>query len=314
MDFGVARPHEDTMVTQAGAIVGSPVYMSRSRSTARSTKPASDLWSLGVILYEMLAGHAPFSGETIPNVLYQVAHTTPAPLPGAPPAVRLVLDRALDKDPAQRYRSGKEMADAFDAALAVPRPASALLSAAPLPVPQTSGKPATGARPVRRAGIAAVLLALLAAGVYAVLPHRQSAVPKPLSSRAVHRLPLRHTPNAAPSVKTARVVPASPAARQDPLPSSRRRVSPHRLRARRQPNPAPAVVTAAPARLVRQSAPRVRQSAPRVRQSAPRVRQSAPRVQVSVLASPPEAARKTPPAPICWAPGTAAIHATRLRW
>jgi len=192
MDFGVARQHEDTMVTQAGAMVGSPVYMSPEQVNGQEHEAASDLWSLGVILYEMLAGHAPFGGETIPNVLYQVAYAAPAPLPGAPLAVQQVLLRALDKNPAQRYRSGKEMADAFDAALKEYHAALVPLAAPAAPAPRAL-RPAARSRRARLVWPAALCLALLAAGLLALTQRRAAVTQKPVPVRQVHSVsPRRH--------------------------------------------------------------------------------------------------------------------------
>lgn len=197
MDFGVARQHEDTLVTQAGAMVGSPVYMSPEQANGAEHGTATDLWSLGVILYEMLAGRAPFVGGSIPNVLYQVAHATPAPLPDASPSVQQVLDRALDKNPARRFGSGKEMADAFESALAVPAPPAAVRAVpSPAAAPRVPRKAAGGARG-RRVGAGALLLALGAVGLLALAPRPVAHGPlRPHQARSVsagHRAVPHHT-------------------------------------------------------------------------------------------------------------------------
>jgi serine/threonine protein kinase len=93
MDFGVARQADDTTVTQAGTMVGSPAYLAPEMIEGERATPAADVWALGVLLYEMLAGIAPFRGESIPAVLYQILHGQPAPLPNVPPAVADVLAR-----------------------------------------------------------------------------------------------------------------------------------------------------------------------------------------------------------------------------
>jgi len=166
MDFGVARGHEDTLVTQAGSIVGSPTYMAPEQTQGEECSAATDLWSLGVTLYEMLAGRPPFVGENVPRILFQVAHEKPPALPQATPSVREVLNRALEKNPGRRYKSARQLADAFRAALpasvavrpAVPAP-SARVPAAPRPArvhPASNRRPALWA-----AGL--LLLTLLAA-------------------------------------------------------------------------------------------------------------------------------------------------------
>ena len=83
-DFGVARQIDDATLTQAGAPIGSPAYMSPEQVRGEAASPASDLWSLGVLLYEMLAGSLPFRGQNIPSVLHQVVYDPAPPLPGAP--------------------------------------------------------------------------------------------------------------------------------------------------------------------------------------------------------------------------------------
>jgi serine/threonine-protein kinase len=117
LDFGVALPSDDVLMTTPGMIVGTPTYLAPELIAGEKATPASDLWAMGVLLYEMLSGRAPFAADTVTAVLYRIAHEQPAPLPEVPPAIQDLLAFALDKDPAQRFTSGQALANAFRAAL-----------------------------------------------------------------------------------------------------------------------------------------------------------------------------------------------------
>ena len=112
LDFGVARQSEDTTVTATHKIVGSPTYMAPEQVRGELGGPESDIWALGVLLYEMLAGHPPFQAASIPSVLFKVIHETPPPVPHVGTAVQQVLRRALEKDPQRRYPSARALANA----------------------------------------------------------------------------------------------------------------------------------------------------------------------------------------------------------
>ncbi len=110
LDFGIARHSDDATITSTGTIVGSPAYMAPEQVLGQKGTVATDVWALGVLLYEMLAGRPPFSGDTIPSVLYQVTHAAPPPVPGLPGPLNKVLRRALAKDPARRYPDASSLA------------------------------------------------------------------------------------------------------------------------------------------------------------------------------------------------------------
>jgi hypothetical protein len=142
-DFGVAYVPSSTM-TQTGATLGSPRYMSPEQVLGLKTDPRADLFSLGVVLYEMLAGATPFHKEsdTTPwAVMSRIAGEPHPPVrsfdPSIPEAFERILERALAKKPEQRYATAGEMAAALrQAAAARPSPASAAATvvAAPRPV------------------------------------------------------------------------------------------------------------------------------------------------------------------------------------
>jgi tRNA A-37 threonylcarbamoyl transferase component Bud32 len=120
-DFGIARLGGDTQqLTLAGQAIGTPDYMSPEQATGRPTDARSDIYSAGVMLYEMLTGRAPFRGEGALAVVAQHVNQPPPPprlfAPQLPAAVEAALLRALAKDPAERYQSAREMAEALAAA------------------------------------------------------------------------------------------------------------------------------------------------------------------------------------------------------
>jgi serine/threonine-protein kinase len=123
MDFGVARHQDDTMVTQVGMIVGTPTFMAPEQVRGELGTGASDIWALGILTYQMIAGRLPFPGKQIPAILHQVAYDDPPPIEELSPRAQSVIDRALQKDPGARYATATEMASAFAAAIAPETPA-----------------------------------------------------------------------------------------------------------------------------------------------------------------------------------------------
>ena len=113
-DFGIARAHESALrMTRTGAIIGTPHYMSPEQARGRAVDGRADLYSLGIVLYEMLVGHAPYRADD--SLAVGIMHIT-EPLPTLPAelsALQDVLDRLLAKEPDDRFQSGHEVAAAI---------------------------------------------------------------------------------------------------------------------------------------------------------------------------------------------------------
>ena len=114
MDFGIARISSSSL-TRTGVMVGTPAYMAPEQIVGGETVPASDLFSVGTVLYELLTGSKPFQGESIQSVMYQIVSHDPPPLNaaklGLPPVLDTIANRALAKDVENRYSSALEMAN-----------------------------------------------------------------------------------------------------------------------------------------------------------------------------------------------------------
>ena len=117
VDFGIARMASAAGVTATGVVIGTPGCMAPEQARGETVDGRADLWALGVVLYEMLAGRAPFSGASLDETFYAVLHRAPEPLerlvPGLPPAVLRIVDRALRKDPVARYQQAERAVSAL---------------------------------------------------------------------------------------------------------------------------------------------------------------------------------------------------------
>jgi len=116
MDFGIARL-QSADVTGSGAIVGTPTYMAPEQITNGAIAPATDIFAVGCLLYELLSYRKPFEGETVHGVLYQVLTTDPKPLrtmaPSIPAALERVVGKALNKVPEERFETARQMQSAL---------------------------------------------------------------------------------------------------------------------------------------------------------------------------------------------------------
>lgn len=109
LDFGLARIHGSPELTAPGSTLGTVAYMSPEQAMGETADARSDLWSAGVVFYEMLTGSRLFAGSDLRSVMYAVLSSEPPTIPGLPAPLERVLGRVLEKNPAKRYQSADEM-------------------------------------------------------------------------------------------------------------------------------------------------------------------------------------------------------------
>src|ERR687891_1923041 len=119
-DFGIARAGENSDITATGSVMGTAQYISPEQAQGKETTPSSDIYSIGVILYEALTGRVPFEGDSAVAVaLKQVSEAPRRPSalnPNVPPALDAVVMRALAKDPEARFKDAAAFLRALEAA------------------------------------------------------------------------------------------------------------------------------------------------------------------------------------------------------
>ena len=126
-DFGIARVDASNLTTE-GQLLGTPNYMAPEQIQGKEVDHRTDLFSLGVMLYELVTGKKPFRGDNLTQVTHRIVYDSPtAPeeiVPGLPASLLRVIDRALRKDPAERFERGGDMAGELRAILAPPASSS----------------------------------------------------------------------------------------------------------------------------------------------------------------------------------------------
>jgi len=112
-DFGLVRLLDSTMHTTAGSVSGTPAYMSPEQARGEKVDKHTDIYSLGIMLYEMLAGVVPFQSDTTFGMLMQHISEPPPPIQGISTELQMLIERALAKKPEDRYESAGALADEF---------------------------------------------------------------------------------------------------------------------------------------------------------------------------------------------------------
>ena len=116
-DFGLVRFTQSAKQTSTGVITGTPAYMSPEQARGERVDARTDVYSLGVTVYEMLAGRVPFDADTTLSILHQLINDPHPPINGISIRLQSVMDKALEKDPKKRFTSPLEFAEAFENAV-----------------------------------------------------------------------------------------------------------------------------------------------------------------------------------------------------
>lgn len=147
-DFGIARIETEHNITVSGQVFGTPAYMSPEQVAGGEIGAGTDIFSLGVMLFEMVTGRKPFVGESVVTITYNIVNETPVIPQEVPEWLARIIRRAIQKDPQARYASAAEMANDLRARRA-PAPSLPYGSPGALVAPPVSAPPPRQAPPLR---------------------------------------------------------------------------------------------------------------------------------------------------------------------
>ncbi|MDB4884188.1 MAG: protein kinase, partial [Gemmatimonadetes bacterium] len=189
MDFGVAHLASSNL-TSTGASLGTPGYMAPEQIIEGKTTPATDIFAVGVVLYELLTRVNPFEGSTLQNLFYKIISEKPRPVseivPGLPPALDRIVAKALAKEPSDRYSNALDMANELTGIrgkLSGPAyPSSVSLSATvehAIALSRKSSRARTQNRSIAGAGALVVLVAVVS---WATMARSRGEIPTRVNS------------------------------------------------------------------------------------------------------------------------------------
>jgi eukaryotic-like serine/threonine-protein kinase len=224
MDFGIAKAGGG--MTSAGQVLGTPNYMAPEQVKGRPLDGRSDLFSYGVILYEMVTGEKPFTGQNVTTIIYKIIHEEPIPPRELDvtihPGLSAVIQRSLAKNPDERYQRGAELVrdlENYKSLGGLGDTTSVMQSSGPIPIgadsgttmqmPSSGAQEASVARAEAMAAAAAGGVAVAAApgsGSYAVAPEPPSPPALPKLDSTVNALPKKAPATAAKKSKSAGVL------------------------------------------------------------------------------------------------------------
>jgi serine/threonine-protein kinase len=309
LDFGISKTKESGHgLTHTSTMMGSPLYMAPEQiMSSKDVDSRTDIWALGIILYELLTGATPFVAETMPEIIYMVTQRDPPPLaekrPDMPPRLAEVVTQCLAREPDKRFANVARLAAAL-APFGPPRSEisveriARVLGASTAPPPSDGSTDSAAARAVRPAGTAATW-----AKSQAALPRRSKTRAIAIVGGAVAlalvvaiRLALRPGPPAPPSLARTTDATAAPppsaAPTPTPLPSPARAAAPDPYAVLAPPPPEPVALPlpAPSAKPIAGTTPAPRSSAPHSKGAA------APPPAVATAAAGAPATAPAPPA------------------
>jgi len=194
-DFGLATWRGASELTKSGSTVGTAAYMSPEQAQGQKTDQRSDLFSLGVVIFEMLTGRPPFGGEHQAAIAYAIAHEPAASLsqyrPDLPTGLQHIIDKSLQKDPSVRYQSAADL-------IADLKRERQLLDSTPSSrshvTPIAAVQPRRSLRPIT---VSAIIAAVLVAAVLILRPWRFTVEPTHDAAAVENRLAVMYFDNVA---------------------------------------------------------------------------------------------------------------------
>ncbi|HEY9527162.1 MAG TPA: serine/threonine-protein kinase, partial [Anaerolineales bacterium] len=183
-DFGLVRLLDSTMHTTAGSVSGTPAYMSPEQARGEKVDKRTDIYALGIMLYEMLAGVVPFQADTTFGMLMKHINEPPPPIRGISPDLQMVIDRALNKKPEYRYETAGDLANDFMALFNGQTISPGTLHIAQLAREAAEAEKQSNAQPEGRrfswvrTGVEVAIAAVVLLVIYLVVTNQQTATAK----------------------------------------------------------------------------------------------------------------------------------------